>query len=214
MSEDQTLAGGPTQKATPRPAPSPFERPEPTSIDLESSRQLTVAEILTMARLPERRAGICLRADLQARYDAIIEELGTLLDANGELVVDPESTIGEQTAEARARDLSDQLEGVRREMAGSMWWPLFRGLSADDLAVFEKEHLPSGQGADLTDYHNRLISKTCVDPAMSPDEVQQLRQTIGFKAFFSLVTTAREVCYGGGVDVPKSLNFSPAPTGN
>ena len=40
---------------------------------------------------------------------------------------------------------------VRRDMAGSMWSPLFRGISADDLAVFEKEYLPKDQNADNTD---------------------------------------------------------------
>lgn len=210
MSEDQTLTD-----TTPGQDPYPFQRPTPTSIDheLTITRQLTVDQILEMAKLPERRARVCLRGDLQAKYDAIVEELSALVTVGpgGEVVADAEASIGEQTNASRAEALGQDLEAVRREMSASMWFPLFRGMPTDDLAVFEKAHLPK-DGADPTDYHNRLIAACCVDPDLTLDDVVKLRHRLGFKAFYGLIQTAREVCLGGGVDVPKSLSFSPAQT--
>lgn len=198
MTQDQSLGD------TTPDAPTALQKPPAIDIDMLTGPQLTVSDILTAARLPERRASVCLRADLQARYDDILTELGTLVDARGELVVDPEAAMGEQTAISRAQTLAPELEAVRAEMAGSMWRPLFRGMPADDLAVLEKEH------PDAAELNLRLIAACAVDPKMTYDDVKQLRRKLPLKAFVGLIDAARSVCYSAGVDVPKSLNFLPA----
>ncbi|MDN4173916.1 hypothetical protein QWY28_13225 [Nocardioides sp. SOB77] len=176
-----------------------------------SARQLTIDEVLNSARLPEKRAEICLRADLQAQYDVLAAELATLVTADGEVIVDDEAAAGEVTAAARARELDDNLASIRAEMEDSMWRPLFRGLSSEDLAVFNKEHRPADPTADMTDYNTRLIAATMTEPTATVDEVQALRRTLGSLAMIKLVRTASEVCVQGGVDVPKSSRLSLRP---
>lgn len=192
-----------------RPDPSPFMQPTAPAIDLDAPGvQLTVAQILEMARFPEQRASICLRADLQARHDELVDELGALVYADGSLREDVEASLGQATAKARAIEKSAELNAVADEMRKSMWRPLFRGISSDDLAVFNKEHYPQKQGAALTDYNNRLIARCMVEPEISLEEVQALRTKLSFKAFQSLIETVGKVNVGLGVDVPKSPSFS------
>lgn len=206
---DQSL-GDSTPDQTP-PDGGVFARNETPDIDLASlGRQLTVAQILEMAKVPEKRASICLRSDLQARYDELLEQLSGLVSARGELLEDAEASMGEATAASKARGINDEITAVRAEMAKSMWRPLFRGMSSDDLAVFNKAHYPDKQGADLTDYNNRLIAACAAEPEMSVADVQALRKSLNFKAVRELVQTATEVCVGG-IDVPKLPSFSVAP---
>lgn len=176
------------------------------------ARQLTVDEILEQARRPEARASVCLRADLQAEYDDVLAELVTLVDAKGELVVDPEATIADQSKAGRAQVLSDRADKLRQAMQAAMWRPLFRGLSSEDVELFDKQYLPkakkSGDEVDWNDYNNRLIAATAVDPEMTVGDVAALRKKLGSQAFAELIRTAKRVCVAGGVDVPKSPTFS------
>jgi hypothetical protein len=172
------------------------------------TRMLTVEDVLSRARLPEKRARVCLRADLQAEYDDLVAELSTLVNARGELLEDnQERAMGETSAQDRALELGERVEAVRREMAESMWFPLFRGLSTDDLAVFNKQHIPKGEKPDLTEYNVRLVAECSVEPKMSVEQVQQIRKKLGSRAFLQLIQAANGVCIHGGVDVPKSQSF-------
>lgn len=208
MNDEQSLDGT-TPDRDPRPASTPFHRPEAPDLDLDAAGiPLTVAQILEMAEFPEQRAQICLKANLQARHDELVDELGALVYADGTLREDVEASLGEKPAKARAIALQQEDEAVVAEMRRSMWRPLFRGISSDDLAVFNKEHWPKKQGDPLTDYHNRLIARCMVEPSITLDEVQALRKKLSHKAFQALVETASKVNVGLGVDVPKSPSFS------
>lgn len=208
---DQTL--GDTTPDQPRPTTPAgadaftIPNPEPAAPVLP----LTVEQILEMAKLPERRAQICLRADLQARFDQLINELSTLVNTQGEVLDDAEASMGEETAASKARILEDQIRAVRAEMSASMWFPLFRGLPSDDLAVFNKEHYPKTEGADLTDYHSLLISRCSVEPHLSVDDVKALRKKLSFKSIQELVRTVSQVNVGLGVDVPFLPSSLQAP---
>lgn len=183
-----------------------------------STRQLTVNEILDMARLPEARASVCLRADLEAEHEELIAELATLVDANGELIVDAEASIADQTKAARAQQLADRDAAVLEQMRSAMWRPLFRGLSTEAAALFDKQHMPKAKNAgdpvDWNDYNDRLIAATAVDPEMTVEDAAALRSTLGSRAYASILGTAKSVCVAGGVDVPKSPTFSLGPKEN
>lgn len=199
---DQTL--GDTTPDQQRPAPI-HPGAEAFTIPTEPAAPvlpLTVEQILAMAKLPERRAQICLRADLQSRYDELIAELSGMVNAQGELLEDAEASMGEESAASKARGLEDQIRAVRREMTGSMWYPLFRGMPSDELTVFNKKHWPA-EGEDLTDYNNLLIARCAVEPKLTVEQVIELRQTLSWKSIQDLVLKAREVNIGLGVDVPK-----------
>lgn len=206
MSQDQSLGD-----TTPEHdhTPTAFERPETPAIDLDATgTQLTVAQILEMARFPEKRASVCLRADLQARHDELVEELGTLVYADGTLREEAEGSLGEQSAKTRAIAVDQELQSVAAEMRQSMWRPLFRGISSDELAVFNKEYGPKKQGDSMVEYHNRLIERCMVEPEITLDEVRKLRTTLTHKAFNAIVEAVAAVNVGLGVDVPKSPSFS------
>ena len=171
-----------------------------------SEHEWTIDDILAAAELPERRAHICLKANLQATYDDLVAELSTLVDAQGRPLVDDEASIGDVTAESRAVEINEQIATVRLEMNAAMWHPLFRGISTDDLAVFNKKYAPKGD--DLTGYHDKLIAETSCDPKLSVDQVASLRKKLGHNAFRQLLDAANWVCMNGGVDVPKSPGSS------
>lgn len=181
-------------------------------------RQMSVEEILDIARTPEARASVCLRGDLEAEYDEILEELLTLVDPDGNLIVDPEASVADESKAGRAQELSDRLDKVRSQMQAAMWRPLFRGMPTDDFEVFQTRHLPkaakAGDQVDLNDYYNRLIAATAVDPEMSVDDVIALRGKLGVRAVAGLVRAAESVCTGGGVDVPKSPTWSLVQKGS
>lgn len=190
------------------PAAHPFGNPD-GPLDLpDVVRSRTVEEILAMARRPEKHARVCLRADLEAQLDRKVAELASLVTPQGELIEDPEASMGEESAASRARALNDQITAIRREMNAAMWFPLFRGLSSEDMAVFGKKNFPknadSDGNVDLSEYNILLTAECSVEPRMSPDEVRKLKATLGSKAYKALVKTAQDVCTEGGVDVPKS----------
>lgn len=214
MNDDQTLDG-----ATPTtPAPTaatgtgtPFGNPAgPTQAEPDRPapdahvRQWTIAEVLDRARRPEKRAKVCLRADLQAEYDRCAYELAGLVDSQGRLIEDDERPAGVESNAARAQELSDRIASLRSEMAAEMWFPLFRGLSSDELIEFNKAHpIPKGDQPDMTEYNTALIAECSCDPKITVDDVRALRQTLGSAALGELSRTANEVCVRGGVDFPQ-----------
>lgn len=188
------------------PAGGVFGNPNgPTS---ESAvNDLTIDEILARAKTPERTARICLRADLQAEYDELVAELTDLVDAEGRVMVDDEATIGETSPAQRATEIEERLRLLRTEMAENTWAVRFRGLTTDELALFNREHEPKGD-QDWTEYNTHLVAACAVKPVLSVDDVRKLRKTLGSRAMGQLVTSATWVCTQGGVDVPKSSPFS------
>lgn len=193
-----------------QPLGSPFIKPadDPISLDLTSTaRTLSIEDVLTAAKLPERTAIVCIRADLQADYDTAIAELGQLVDARGELLEDPEASLDDQTRAARARELSDSIDAIRREMTAHLWRVRFRGMPSEDYSVFNKQHMPKGDGADMSDYNLRLIAETAIDPEISYDQAKALNRKLGGRAMAELANAAWNVCNEGGISVPKSPGF-------
>lgn len=178
--------------------------PEPPA----DRRIWTVEEILAEAKLPERHARICLRADLEAEHEQIVAELASLIDAQGHVIEDEERAAGEGSVVARVQGLAARDEQVLSQMREAMWFPLFRGLSTEALQEFNAQHYPKkpdkNGDIDLSGYNVLLIAETAVEPRLTPDQVRALRGKLGAKAYKQLVDTAQSVCVRGGVDVPKS----------
>jgi len=176
------------------------------AIDLpaDTPQVFTVEDVLNLARLPERTANVCLRADLQADYDAALAELAQLITPTGELIADPEAALDENTARTRAQELVAQLKVIRQEMTAHMWHVRFRGLDSEALTVFNKRYKPKNDTEDRTDYNLRLVAETAIDPHVSFEQARQLAVRLGTKAMLELINTAIDVCYAGGVSVPKS----------
>lgn len=191
------------------PLDHPTDLPDPTGLpDIDAPAPLSVAEVLAMAELPERTAEICVRPDLQAKYDAVMSELATLVTATGEVIEDAEASIGEKTAEARAIELNAEAAELRRQMRGAMWRVTFRGMSTDDWDMFVKRFRPKDRNANMDDFYNRLIAETSVDDDIDIEAVKALRKKFGQAAMTKLTNTAVQVCTRDGIDVPKLPAFS------
>ncbi|MCL8026310.1 hypothetical protein [Nocardioides bruguierae] len=202
---DETPLAGDTTDGNPFAVPTPAAAP---SIDLTGTTpeaEWTIDDILTRARRPERRARICLRADLDANHAELVRELATIVGPDGALLdpEDDEVSLTEESRTARAKRLNAELDGVRAEMAANMWRPLVRAMPSDEFAVFHETHYPKTEGAPLADYQNRLVAACLVaQPAFTPEHVAQLRKTLSFHAINTLVRTATEVNTRSGVDLP------------
>lgn len=166
---------------------------------------LTVEDVLTAARLVERTASICLRADLTAEHDRIMAELATLVTPGGELLADDEeAAMDAQTNAARARELSDRDREVLSEMRSSMRQVRFRAMDSDAWTAFKKQHMPTAKGADMTEFRTKITAACAIEPQLTEDEVRQFRKKLGAAQIVELSDTAFDACNNGGIDVPKS----------
>lgn len=172
-----------------------------------SSGLLTVEDVLASARLVERTASICLRADLTAEHDQVLDELGTLVTPSGEVIGgDEEGAVSDQSNASRAQELADRLLALKREMRASMWRVRFRAMDSDTWTAFKKQHMPKGKDADMTEFRTKLIAECAIEPPITEDQVRQLRKKFNASQFVDLSDTAFEACTAGGLDVPKSPN--------
>lgn len=172
---------------------------------------LSIDDILASARRVERVATICLRADLVAEYEDALAELAGLVNDKGELVVDPEATVGEKSAAARAQELDSHIGGLRTQMREAAWSVRFRAMDSDAWSVFTKQYLPKGDDADVTDFENRLVAAVAIEPTLTIRDVAKLRKALAPAQITKLVNTAWGACTTGGIDIPKSWSYSGAP---
>ena len=149
----------------------------------------TIEDVLQSARLPEKRARVCLRADLAARHSDVLTDLSRLVDADGALL--EESAFDDDAAALteRAVALNTERLHLEREMAEATWTVLFRGLSSDDLVAFNKQHFPKADkngNLDLREYGTHLVAATAVEPTLTVEDVRNLRTRLGHAAFKAL----------------------------
>ena len=173
------------------------------SDDTPTSVPLTVDDVLEHARRVERVASICIRGDLQAEWDRLVDELSRLVTPAGELLDDVEAGAGEVSAAGRVEAINDRLVELRREMGASMWHVRFQAMAADDWDSFVKRHKPKDPKADLVDFYNRLIAETALEPPIDMGQIKALRGKLAPSAIIKLARTAHEACTEGGLDVPK-----------
>lgn len=195
---DETLASPAQSAATPFGNPN-GSTPRPL-------RQMTIDEVLASATRTIKVARVCVRADLASRHEELVRELASLVDANGELLEDPEASMGEQGAAARAQELNDQITALGREMAGATWTVRFQGMPDDEWPVWLKKHKPDDD-AKMQQFYNELIAAVAIEPKLSVEQVAELRKKFGFAQMAELTTKAWQACTSGGVDIPK-LPFS------
>lgn len=178
--------------------------------DLDASKPtglFTVEDVLASARLVERTASICLRADLTAELDQIRAELATLLTAGGEVIGgDEEGAVSDQSNASRARELVDRDQQISRQMRGQMWHVRVRGMASDDWSTFKKLWWPKGKDADMTEFRTKITAACAIEPPITEDQFRALRKKLGSAAIVELSDKAYEACTAGGLDVPKLPN--------
>lgn len=166
---------------------------------------LTVEDVLASARLVERTASVCLRADLTAEHDLVLGELGTLVTASGEIIGgDEEGAVSDQSNASRAQELADRLLQIKREMRASMWHVRFRAMASDEWTTFKKMWWPKGKDPDMTEFRTKIIAECAIEPPITEAQVRELRKKLTAAQFVELSDTAFQACNDGGIDVPKS----------
>lgn len=210
---DDSLAGPDTTEPT-----IPASLGAPTALDHARAlpeRMFSVAEMLETAKLPERTASVCLRPDLQAEHDRLLSELSRLVDPSGELLDDiDESTLGEQSATDRVRELAQEVRAVEVQMHSQSRYIRFRGLPQETAEQFEAEHKQDVKGSERdkqkarADFMDQLIARTAIAPELTVAEVQQMRQVLGVAAWSTVTSTCRAATYNTGVNIPFSSTVS------
>lgn len=174
---------------------------------------LSLDEVLSSARLVERKAKICLRADLEAEYQDLMSELATLVDDEGNVVADDE-TLADQKV-ARAQELQRLLEENRKVRAQHVRVVRFRAMPSDEWEAFEKAHRQGGDSSNPVknpaEYERKIIARCAIEPTLTEEQVKDLKGKLGPAQMDHLFSKAYEACRTGGLDVPKSLPFSLAP---
>ena len=204
MNDDQSLADTTTPTPSGAPAGGMFGNPDSTTPPTQTLRMLSFDEVIESARRPRTIAQICLRPDLQAEHSQLVRELAQLINAQGELVVDPESTIGEETAEAVVRAKHQRLDEVAREMRDAMRQVVFEGMVSEEWPTFLKAHAPKNKSDSDVPFYVKLIAKTAVEPTFTEDQVRQMRTKLGQAAWVELADKAWKASTQGGVNAPKS----------
>lgn len=170
---------------------------------------LTLDAVLNSSRLVERTAHICLRGDLEDQYNAKIEELTTLVGADGELLAE-----GDDAAladGARAEKLEQEALELHKRMRAETYAVRFRAMPDDEWDKFEALHRKNGKVVNLRKYHNELIAKCAINPELTVAEVTQLRSKLNANQMVTLSNEAYWANTTGGLDIPKSPGFSHSP---
>ena len=185
-----------------------FTQPETPTIDLDAPGQpLTVQDMLAHLQPVRTVARVVTRGTLLAERDRLVKELSSMIDAEGNVIVDEDATLGDSQT-ASAQEKADRVARLDRELTATAWWVTFEGMGAEEWAVFHKQHSPpapkGGARPDMTEFNIKLIAATAVEPAISEDEARALHKRLGAKQWIELANKAWESCNEGGVSVPKS----------
>lgn len=157
---------------------------------------MNLDDILAMARPPETTVDLCLRGDLGQRVGELEEELAGLED-DGSLA----------GPSAQARELAEEIERLRAEMAESTVTFRFRGLPRTEYAALLKDHKPRKELDEIDvnwdTFPSAIIQASCVDPALDASGVEKLAGAVTHAQWDALFAAAWRV-NRLRVDVPKS----------
>ncbi|GII87058.1 hypothetical protein Ssi03_50480 [Sphaerisporangium siamense] len=167
---------------------------------------LKIDDILGKLQLPEKSVPLCLRADLQARFDTLERDLRAAQRAP-----EQDSLAG---SGATAREIANQIEAIRTEMQAHTVAFLLRALPNKEWSDLLKQHPPrkGNQGDLVSDYNTETfpvaaLAACCKSPKMTEDQAGQLVDAITNGQWSRLTMAIGELNNGGG-DIPFSVAAS------
>lgn len=176
---------------------------------------LDLDTILSSATVITRTVPMCMRPDLVARYDKVIEELASLVDGDG----NPVNADGAEIAldeSSRANELQDEARELMAEMRKfTVEWK-FESMPPDEWEEFDASHR-TGSDKHLKNerkYVSEIIEKCAVSPKIGPGDVDaKLRKHKAFNEarITMLFNAAFYVNKADGLDVPKLPSYLHAP---
>src|SRR5690606_30687913 len=165
-----------------------------------AAKQKTLADILSATKPIEKVVRLCVRGDLFAKYEQLVDELERLHDdvlysgRTSDVADDPEVV-------AKAREV----EKVQQEMERHTYEFRFQTLPGNEWDALVDEHPPrkgvksdQNAGVNLSTFPKAAVRASCVDPDMSNDDE--------FEEFWAKLNTGqRNLLY---VDGARSVNFA------
>jgi len=152
-------------------------------------------DFLAAASLPEWSVALCLAGHLVAEGDRVTAELAA---------VGPATSLGDR----RRADLQDQLVELQEQMRDATRTFRLRAMASKAWVRYYGGWPTRGEGEGSDAWQDRLwpvcidlVSRICVDPVMTPGQVEQLAERLHSRAWNKLVSS----CLGvnvGEVDVP------------
>jgi hypothetical protein len=187
--------------------PSPEDH---AAVKAQIENILDLDAILSSARRVERTAFINTRADLEDRYNQVIDELAALVDEDGNIVSEGDSSLADG---AKAEELREEADDLRAQMKAATKTVRFRAMDSDAWEAFESTHRHKGSREikDERTYVNQIIADCAIAPTLTVDDVVKLRKQLGHPQITTLFNEAYWANTTGGLDVPKSPSFLHAP---
>lgn len=184
---------------------NPFVKPDGQPVDASIVDTILDLDAILSAdvRRAEKTARFSVKPWLEAEIDELDAALAALTDEHGNPLDTLEAGLGELSP---AMQLAQQIEELRREYTASMQSVRVRQLPADKWTAFQAKWRDAldKQPPFPDEMWDELIAACAIAPAMTLDQVRQLRTRLGHPVMHTIALAAWNVCAHSGVSVPKS----------
>lgn len=188
--------------------PDAFNPAAAPSIDLQAiDNVLTLDDIISGARLPERTVRICKRGDLLGQLDDVEGRLEELVDDDGELIVE-ETALGE---ESEVATLSRQALALRTEIAKNTIPFKVRAMGSSKWNAFVAQWEDTKTKGFKVGFNDALIIASAASPVI-PDQaaLDRFRDAFSFHQTNSVFQASFIANTQSGLDIPKLPPFLAA----
>lgn len=155
-------------------------------------------DVKKLASRPSRVVSLCLAGELVEQIDDLERQLAKAPEPTNLAEVSPKRALAEQIVALQEQMRESQVEFHLQALPARAWGVLFA----------DRPERKEGESAE--DWEPRLfawqadaVSRTCVDPAMTPEQVGELVDLLHHRAWLELWSCAY-VVNAGEVDVPNS----------
>lgn len=169
---------------------------------------LDIDAIIDSAQLAERTIALCLRGDLQARFEELDREREVADEARGDSLA----------SGGRAREIAEQMEALRAQMRASTISVVLRALPRKKWQALCEQHPPRrdedgnvlvedrASGVNNETFWDPAIRACWVSPTLTPARMKRLLDEALSNRQYDLLATLAYTVNNGDVDIP----FSPA----
>jgi len=164
-----------------------------------------IKKILAAARARETTVAVCLAGDLAAEADRLTAELDRL----GEPGAARSSLADVDPRAALVADLDTVIELMRSNEVTFRFRKIPDKEYSDLVAAHPSEDEDEAWNADT--FPPALVAASCIDPAMSDEDVAELWDVLPFGSRIQLGNAAYNACRGGAVSIPTSRAVSATP---
>lgn len=159
-------------------------------------------DVLKVASLPTRTVPLCLAGELLEQLEALERQLGEAKPATNLGEVPPKQAIAEQIVALQEQMRESTVEFHLRAL-GAKRFAAYWANRAERADGETDEAWAERSFADWAD----LVSRSCVDPAMSVDQVAELAEVLHARAWNDLANACLSLNMGE-VDLPNSAAAS------